>query len=103
MVEEINSNEFNEIIKNGNVFVDFYADWCYPCKMMMPVVDEIEGELKDVSFYKINVDNNEDIAIKYNVQSIPRFLVFKDGELKGTFVGGREKEQLLSEVLKCIK
>jgi len=101
MVKEINSNEFNEVIKTGLVFVDFYADWCYPCKMMMPVVDEISSELKDVSFYKINVDNNEDIAVKFNVQSIPRFLVFKDGILKGTYVGGREKDQLVSEIKKC--
>ena len=72
----------------GAVLVDFYADWCGPCKMMSPIVEQMEkvfeGRLK---VGKLNVDDNQDIAMKYGVMSIPSFLFFKDGALVETFVG----------------
>ena len=73
---------FNDIInKNTTVLVDFYADWCGPCKSMAPVLKQLKLELKDnVSIIKINVDNNQPLAAKYQVQGVPTFIIFKNGK-----------------------
>lgn len=73
---------FNEIINQEvPVLVDFYADWCGPCKNMAPVLKQLKAELKDaVSIIKINVDTNQDLAAKYQVQGVPTFMVFKNGK-----------------------
>ena len=79
------------------VFVDFWASWCGPCKMMSPVVDEVATELEGkVKVGKVNVDDESDLAQKYGIMSIPAFLVFKNGEKVGETVGGRSKEELKS-------
>mgnify|MGYP000214110387 CR=1 FL=1 len=65
------------------VLVDFYADWCGPCKMMGPVVEEISGELDDVKVCKINIDEEMEVAQRYGVMSIPTFIAFKNGEMTG--------------------
>lgn len=92
----VQSNEFDNEIKNGTVFVDFYADWCGPCKMMGPVIEEIEKELTDIKFIKVNVDEAEDIAMRYGIMSIPTFYLFKDGELLRKTVGGHSKQEMIS-------
>ena len=61
------------------VLIDFYADWCGPCKMMAPVIEEIAGEVNDVKVGKLNIDNEMEIAQKYGVMSIPTLIVFQDG------------------------
>ena len=99
MVKNITDNEFDEVIKNGKVLVDFYAEWCGPCKMLGPVVEEVSEELKDVSFYKLNVDESDEIVRRYSVMSIPTLLVFENGELKNTSVGFKNKEEV-KELLK---
>jgi thioredoxin 1 len=73
---------FNEIInKEVPVLVDFYADWCGPCKSMAPILKQLKSELKDaVSIVKINVDTNQSIAAKYQVQGVPTFIIFKKGK-----------------------
>lgn len=77
------------------VFVDFYADWCGPCKMMAPIVDELEAEYgSKVKFAKCNIDENMFIAQKYRVMSIPTFMVFKNGEKADMFIGGTKKAEL---------
>ena len=95
MVEELNTNNFDEIIKNGNVVIDCYAVWCGPCKMLAPIIEEISGELDNYTFYKLDVDRNEDIARRYGIMSIPTLLVFKNGELKEKLVGFKTKDELL--------
>lgn len=78
----------------GKVFVDFYADWCGPCRMMAPVLDELAKEKTDVKICKINVDESEDLARQYGIMSIPTFVLFEDGQVKSKIVGGRSKEEL---------
>jgi len=101
MVNQFNEENFEkEVLKSeGIVLVDFYADWCGPCKMMSPVIDTIAEENGNVKVGKINVDENPDLAEKYNIMSIPTIMVFKAGNLVKTFVGVTQKEQIM-EVLK---
>ena len=95
-LEEKNFEE--EVIKaEGKVLVDFYADWCGPCKMMSPIIDEISEEMKEnLKVGKINVDENQELAIKYNVMSIPTIMIFENGNLIKTFVGVTNKDDILS-------
>lgn len=87
--------EFNEIIAKGVTIVDFYADWCGPCKMLAPHFEEASKERDDVTFLKINVDKFPSIAEKYQIYSIPALLVFKDNELKKNNVGYIGKQSIL--------
>ena len=95
MVKEIQEKEFREVVSNNKkVLVDCYADWCGPCKMLAPIVDAISEEMKDFSFYKLNVDDCETIPKEYGIMSIPTLLVFEDGNLKQTIVGLRSKSEI---------
>lgn len=80
------------------VLVDFYADWCGPCKMMGPVVEEIASEAADVKVCKINIDENIEVAQRYGVMSIPTFIAFKNGTVAGKQVGAVPKSALLDLV-----
>ena len=92
-----NEANFNELIGSGEVLVDFFATWCGPCKMMSPIVEEIEKETEGkAKVYKIDVDEERDLAIEYGIMSIPTFVVFKDGKVLSTAVGMRDKEELMS-------
>lgn len=97
-----NTTEYDELLKNNkSVFVDFYADWCGPCKMVGPIVEELSNEETDVKFVKVNVDNTPDIAQRYGIMSIPTLLAFKDGELAGSIVGFQPKEVIKELVAKA--
>lgn len=89
-----------EVIKSDDkVLVDFYADWCGPCKMMSPIIDEIEEELQGkVKVGKINIDDNPEIAMQYGVMSIPTIMIFKSGEPIKTFVGVTDKQEILEQL-----
>lgn len=81
------------------VLVDFYADWCGPCKMMAPVVEALAVELADTAVIgKLNVDENEEIAMKYGVMSIPTLIVFKNGQAVNKKVGVQSKEAIVSMI-----
>lgn len=82
----------------GSVVVDMYADWCNPCKAMAPVVEALSQSMTDVKFCKCNVDQSPSLARQYRVFSIPAFLVFKNGELKGSLVGVMDEEELEEEI-----
>ena len=98
-VQKLNQNNFNNAIANGTALVDFYADWCGPCRMVSPIVDEIAEERRDIAVGKVNVDDENALAMKYGVMSIPTLIVFKDGQEKTRIVGARPKAAILAELV----
>ena len=101
-VLHLNSENFEKEVLEAQepVLVDFYADWCGPCKMMVPVVEKIEQELEgQAKVCKINVDEAGDIAAEYGVMSIPTFIVFKQGKPTRTTVG-MQSEEILKDMIK---
>ena len=91
---ELNAESFkNEVLNNkGYSLVDFWAPWCGPCRMMVPIFEELSNEVKNVKFCKVNVDENQDISSGYRVSSIPCFILFKEGKAVASKVGGASKE-----------
>ena len=100
MVKEITEANFEaEILNSGKTaLIDFYAVWCGPCKMMSPVVDQIAEENPDIVVGKIDVDEHEELAEKYEVMSIPTILVIKDGKVAETFIGVTPKENIVAAI-----
>ena len=100
IIEIENTEQFElEVIKDsGVVFIDFYATWCMPCKKMNPIIEEISKEHEDIKFVKIDIDKNEDLAIRYNVMSIPTMKIMRNGEVIKTFVGITNKESIVKEL-----
>ena len=80
MIKHIKENEFSQVINNDLVLVDFYAEWCGPCKMLGPVLEELSNQ-RSLDVYKINVDEIDDLAKSLGIMSIPTLLIFKDGKL----------------------
>lgn len=96
---KITSENFEKEVLQAEkpVLVDFWASWCMPCKMMTPIVEEIAKEKEGkIKVYKINIDEEPDLATKYGVMSIPTFLVFKDGKVVNSSVGVQDKQKLLN-------
>ena len=98
MLKKLNSQNFEAEINANTTLVDFYADWCGPCKMIAPIVEEIANERGDITVGKVNVDDDSALAMKYNVVSIPTLIVFKNGKEQSRIVGYRPKEAILSEL-----
>lgn len=96
-VISVNKNNFNEI-KNSKktVLLDFYADWCGPCRMVSPIVDEIAEENPQISVGKINVDDEPELSQAFGVTSIPTLVVLRDGEIVNQAAGARPKAQILA-------
>ena len=86
--------EFEELTKEGLVLVDFYADWCGPCQMLSPILEELAKKNKDLTIVKINVDELQQLAIQNKVLSIPAIKIYKDGKLVNQTVGYQELEDL---------
>ena len=95
-VIEIKEKEFEDKIKNSKnkILVDCYADWCGPCKMLAPIIEEVAKNSTNCDFYKINVDEAQEIAIKYDIMSIPTLLLFENQKLKEKSVGFISKDEL---------
>lgn len=102
-MEITNVSEFNEKVLNSDipVLVDFYAEWCGPCKMMAPVVGEISREAKGFAVYKVNVDNVPEAADKFGVSSIPTFVVIKNGAETARNIGAAPKQKLIELINKA--
>ncbi|MDO8499816.1 MAG: thioredoxin [bacterium] len=97
---------FNQEVLQSKVpvFVDFWAPWCGPCQMMLPIVDELKKEYegKNIVIGKMNVDENSEIPAQYGIMSIPTFMVFKNGEIVDQVTGGVQKEKLIEIINKAI-
>ena len=92
-VTELTDKEFSKFIEKGNVLIDFWAEWCMPCIMMTPVMEELSAKFRGkIKFGKINVDENQNFARKFKVFSIPNFVLFKDGKLVDQFIGSMPEE-----------
>ena len=97
MVNKFNVSNFEAEVLQSDipVFVDFYADWCGPCKMMSPVIDKLAEEYAGrIKVGKVNVDENSDLAVKYGIMSIPNMVFFKNGEVVDRVVGAIPKPQM---------
>lgn len=95
-MKALNLENFEQVIKeNKNVLIDFYADWCGPCQMISPILNEIDSENSDICVCKVNVDENGDLAGAFGVQYIPYLVVIKDGTITHQSSGVKTKEQIL--------
>jgi thioredoxin 1 len=100
-IVNLSTNTFDETVVGADkpVIVDFWAEWCGPCKQIAPILEEIASEHgQNVTVAKLNVDDNPDLAMKYNVMSIPTLLVFSDGEVSKRLIGAKSKGALLQEL-----
>ena len=88
-----NEEEFNEVIKKDKVVVDFYAEWCGPCKMLSPILDKVSKEMS-LDTYKVNVDEVEDVAKQYGIMSIPTVMIFEKGKMTKKNVGFMDDAEL---------
>jgi thioredoxin 1 len=100
-VISLNESNFDREVTQGDkpVIVDFWADWCGPCKMIAPLLDEIAREKVDsVKVAKVNVDENQSLSFKYNIRAIPALLFFKNGQLRDQVTGVTSKKDLLNRI-----
>ena len=99
LMKIIHKDEFASTIANGVVLVDFFATWCGPCKMLSPVLEEIENELGDeVTIVKVDVDQDGDLAAQFGIMSVPTMIIFKDGQPVRQIQGFQPKPQLLAAI-----
>jgi thioredoxin 1 len=102
-MENLTTKEYNGFISKGKVVIDFWAEWCGPCKMLGPILEEISKELKDIKFGKLNVDDNEDIASNAEIRGIPTLVLYKDGKEVDRIVGFLPKDTLKHRIEKGLK
>ena len=98
---QVNANNFNESVLNAEkpVIVDFWAEWCGPCKVLGPVLEELSGEVADkATIVKLNLDESRDLAAKYGIRGIPTMVFFKGGEVVSTLVGNQPKDVILKNI-----
>ena len=99
MVKEINAEEYAEIINSPNlVVIDFHATWCGPCKVLSPILEELNNEIDGVEFVKLDVDQHPQIAGQNQVMGVPTVVILKDGEVKERFVGVQPKEVIKEKI-----
>ncbi len=106
MVEEINDKDFVEKVLNSKtpVLVDFWAQWCGPCRMLTPIIEELAKEYDEqkIKIYKLNVDENPQIAAKYGIMAIPTVIIFKDGKPVEQVTGVRNKKEYIELIERYI-
>lgn len=104
LVRELSNGEFDAFIKEGFVLIDFFAEWCMPCVMMGPVIDELAERFKGkIKFAKVNIEDAPALAQRYGVRSIPNFVLFSDGTMKEQFVGAISEEDFEEKLRRIIE
>ena len=94
-VPELTNGEFEDFIKEGTVVIDFFAEWCMPCLIMAPIVDELADKFKGkIKFGKVNIEGNQELAQRFDVSSIPNLVLFKEGKPLEHFIGSISSEEL---------
>ena len=103
-IPELTKSEFESFAKQGLVLVDFFAEWCMPCMMMAPIIDEMSEKFRGkIKFGKVNVDENQEIAQRFNVRSIPTFVLFNNGEILEQFTGAVPEDELDNKLKSFLK
>ncbi|XPV68413.1 MAG: thioredoxin [Halarcobacter sp.] len=96
---ELTAENFDETVNNGLSLVDFWAPWCGPCRMIAPVIDELAGDFDGkANICKVNTDEQQDLAVKYGVRSVPTILFMKDGEVVDQVIGAQSKQALADKL-----
>ncbi|MCI5951911.1 MAG: thioredoxin [Anaerostipes sp.] len=100
-VKELTNSTFDQAVKDNKwMVIDFYATWCAPCSMLSQIIEKVSEEFEDVAFYKVDIDDNMELASNFHVVSIPTLLFFKDGEAMNEVVGYVPEDQLADELKK---
>jgi len=97
---EVTNEDFRSIINNSHklIVVDFFAEWCMPCLMVSPIIEELAEEMKEVKFVKINSDDNQDLSKEYDISSIPCLIIFKEGKEVDRILGAQPKENIEKKI-----
>ena len=103
-VINLDDTNFNQTIESGVVLLDFWAQWCGPCRMIAPVIEELAIDFKGlVNVCKVNTDEEQDIAQRYDIRSIPTIIILKDGEVVETMIGAKSKEEMSTKISRQLK
>lgn len=103
-MKELNENNFEDVVTNNTkVVVDFWAPWCMPCRMLIPIFQELEKEINGISFGKVNVDENAELAQRFGIMSIPTIIMFLNGKEMDRLVGAIPKDELKTNILNAAK
>ncbi len=105
VMQSLHQNDFeNKVLQQkGSIVIDFWAEWCGPCKMMLPVVQEVAKKRKDITFYKMNTDDCSEVAGRFRIMSIPCLVFIKDGKEVDRLVGFNSQEKLETWLSQCSK
>lgn len=104
MLKHVGKETFDQEVLQSNkpILVDFFATWCAPCQMLGPVLEKVASEREDFDIAKTNIDEDQELAIKYGVEVVPTMLIFKEGKVVGKLVGYVDGDKVVSEMLKYI-
>ena len=103
-MKKLSAEEFRNVINDDElVVIDFYADWCMPCRYLSPILEKLEKEFNGVKFYKLNVDEVQEVAIEYGIASIPTVLFFRRGKVVGGFIGALPESAVRAEIEKALQ
>lgn len=97
-IKDLTEENFEESVKSGVTLIDFYAEWCGPCRMLSPVIEELAGEETNVQFMKVDVDTAQKLATNHQITSVPTLVLYKDGKEVDRILGLRDKQALKSFV-----